>query len=125
MSYRTTATTSSSIEIQVPYPSPTSCAGLASLGGNGAPYITPNGVTYTFYCGLLPLPLSFDNRYEDGSIVDCLSDCDANPLCLAAYLINESCFYSEEIDSYEASDDPEAVLAIRNAAPEPYPDPTT
>jgi len=123
--FRTTETSSSSVEVLIPYPSPTSCAGLASLGGNGATYITPRGVTYTLYCGILPLPIFYDARQGDDNIVNCLADCDAEPLCAAAYVLYETCYYNEQPESYQASDDPEAVLAIRAVAPDPYPDPTT
>jgi hypothetical protein len=113
------ATTTTSVS---PYPSSTGCAGLASYGGNGATYTTTSGVLYTLYCGLVPLPIFYDARAGDADIVDCLSSCDIDPDCGAAYLIQQVCYYSETPTSLETGDDPETVLAVRAASPDPYPD---
>jgi len=43
-----------------------------------------------------------------------------DPDCGAAYLLNEICYYSETPESYQAADDPEAILAIRAGSPYPY-----
>jgi hypothetical protein len=119
----TTATTpdSSTGSLQ-PNPSPTSCAGVAAFGGEGATYNTNNSVAYQLYCGIVPLPIFYNARSGDASIADCLPDCDSDPDCGASYLINEICYYSETPDSYEQSDDPEVVLAIRATSPDSYPD---
>lgn len=117
----TTTTSTSSTESLQPYPSPTGCAGLAALGGDGATYTTAKGVVYTFYCGIVPLPIFYSARSGDADIANCLSTCDFDPQCGATYLINEICYYSETPESYE-SGDPEMVLAIRVSAPNPYPD---
>jgi hypothetical protein len=103
-------------------PSPTGCAGLAAYGGDGATYTTTSGILYTLYCGLVPLPIFYDARSGDADIVNCLSSCDIDPECGAAYLIQQVCYYSESPTSYETGDDPETVLAVRAASPDPYPD---
>jgi hypothetical protein len=103
-------------------PSPTGCAGLMSYGGNGATYTTTSGILYTLYCGLVPLPIFYDARSGDADIVNCLSSCDIYPECGAAYLIQQVCYYSESPTSYETGDDPDTVLAVRAASPDPYPD---
>jgi len=116
----TTTSSSSSIESLLPYPSPTGCAGLAALGGDGATYVTADGIAYQLYCGIIPLPIFYNARSGDASIVNCLSSCDLDPDCGAAYLLNEICYYSETPESYQAADDPEAILAIRAGSPYPY-----
>ena len=93
-----------------------------AFGGDGATYTTNNSVVYQLYCGIVPLPIFYDARAGDASIADCLPDCDSDPDCGASYVINEICYYSETPDSYEQSDYPEAVLALRAASPDPYPD---
>lgn len=127
---RTTTTTTStssssslasSTESFLPYPSPTGCAGLATLGGDGATYVTSSGVAYQLYCGIVPLPIFYNARSGDASIINCLSSCDLDPECGAAYLINEICYYSETPESYQAGD-PETILATRASSPDPYPD---
>jgi hypothetical protein len=102
--------------------SPTGCAGLVSYGGDGATYTTTSGILYTLYCGLVPLPIFYDARSGDADIVNCLSSCDIDPECGAAYLIQQVCYYSESPTSYETGDDPDTVLAVRAASPDPYPD---
>lgn len=62
----------------------TGCAGLVALGGNGAVYTTSSGVLYTLYCGILPLPVFYNARSGDASIVNCLSSCDIDPECGAS-----------------------------------------
>jgi len=84
--------------------------------------VTTDGVVYTLYCGIVPLPIFYVARSGDASIVNCLSSCDLDPDCAAAYLINEICYYSATPESYQTADDPETILAIRAAAPDPYPD---
>lgn len=118
----TSSTSSSSTESLLPYPSPTGCAGLAALGGDGATYVTADGIAYQLYCGIIPLPVFYNARSGDASIVNCLSSCDLDPDCGAAYLLNEICYYSETPESYQAADDPETILAIRASSPDPYPD---
>jgi len=118
----TLATPDTSTQNVQPLPSPAGCSGLAALGGDRATYVTSNGVAYQLYCGIVPLPIFYDARAGDADIVNCLSDCDLDPDCGASYLINEICYYSENPESYEQSDDPEAVLALRAASPDPYPD---
>ena len=93
-----------------------------AFGGIGATYVTNNSMPYQLYCGIVPLPIFYDARAGDSSIADCLQDCDADPDCGASYLINEICYYSETPESYEQSDDPEVVLALRATSPNPYPD---
>ena len=85
-------------------------------------YVTTSGVAYQLYCGIVPLPIFYNARSGDASIVNCLSSCDLDPDCGAAYLLNEICYYSETPQSYEAADDPETILAIRASSPDPYPD---
>lgn len=111
----------SSTESLLPYPSPTGCAGLAALGGDGATYVTTNGIAYQLYCGIVPLPIFYNARSGDASIINCLSSCDLDPECGAAYFINEICYYSETPESYQAGD-PETILAIRASSPDLYPD---
>lgn len=98
------------------------CTGLVALGGDGATHTTSSGVLYTLYCGIVPLPVFYNARSGDASIVNCLSSCDIDPECGASYLINEICYYSEAPTSYEFADDPETILALRAASPNPYPD---
>ena len=113
----TSTTSSSSTESLLPYPSPTGCAGLAALGGDGATYVTADGIAYQLYCGIVPLPIFYNASSGDTSIVNCLSSCDLDPDCGAAYLLNEICYYSETPESYQAADDPETILAIRAGSP--------
>lgn len=120
-SSRSISSLASSTESLLPYPSPTGCAGLVALGGDGATYVTTNGIAYQLYCGVVPLPIFYNARSGDTSIINCLSSCDLDPECGAAYLINEICYYSETPESYQAGD-PETILAIRASSPNPYPD---
>jgi hypothetical protein len=83
----TTTTSISNTESLQPSPSSTGCAGLVAYGGNGTTYTTTSGVLYTLYCGPVPLPISYDARSGDADIVNCLSSCDIDPDCGAAYLI--------------------------------------
>lgn len=84
--------------------------------------MTADGIAYQLYCGIVPLPIFYNARSGDASIVNCLSSCDLDPGCGAAYLLDEICYYSETPQSYEAADDPETILAIRASSPDPYPD---
>lgn len=84
--------------------------------------MTTDGVAYQLYCGIVPLPIFYSARSGDSSIVNCLSSCDLDPDCGAAYLLNEICYYSETPQSYQQADDPETILAIRASSPDPYPD---
>jgi hypothetical protein len=123
--YHRTSETSSSSSIEVALPSPTGCAGLATFGGNGAPYTTPNGIFYTLYCGISSTPTFYGIRDGDAtSILVCLADCDVDTKCGAAFLLDAKCYYSEKPTDYEVADDPEAILAVR-AAQNQYPDETT
>jgi hypothetical protein len=123
--YHRSVETSSSSSIEVALPSPTGCAGLASFGGDGATYTTPNGVVYTLYCGIASTPIFYGVREEDAtSILECLADCDVDPDCGAALLLNAICYYSEQPTDYGLTDDENAILAVR-AAQNPYPDETT
>jgi hypothetical protein len=80
---------------------------------------------YTLYCGIASVPIFYGVREQDAtSLLDCLVDCDLDPDCGAAFLLNAVCYYSEQPTSYGATDDPEAVLAVR-AAPASYPDAMT
>jgi hypothetical protein len=71
------------------------------------------------------LPIFYNAREGDASVINCLADCDVDPECAASYLVYETCYYNYQPTSYETSDDPEAVLAVRAAAPDPYPDENT
>jgi hypothetical protein len=75
---------------------------------------------YTLYCGIASLPIPYGVKEKDvTSILECLADCDADPE------FNPICYYSETPTSYGPTDDPEAVLAVRAGAPDPYLDGTT
>jgi hypothetical protein len=96
-----------------------------TLGGDGAPYTTPNGIAYTLYCGVLSRPTPYGSREENAtSVLECLADCDVDTKCEAAFLLNAKCYYSKKPTDYDIADDPEAILAVR-ATQSPYPDETT
>lgn len=81
---------------------------------------------YTLYCGIASVPIFYGVKEQDvTTITECLADCDVDPDCGAAFLVNAVCYYSEQPTSYGPTDDPEAILAVRAAAPDPYPDATT
>jgi hypothetical protein len=84
--------------------------------------MTLDRIAYQLYCGIVPLPIFYNARSGDASIVNCLSSCDLDPECGAAHLLNEICYYSETPQSYQQADDPETILAIRASSPDPYPD---
>ena len=80
---------------------------------------------YTLYCGIASTPIFYGVREEDAtSILECLADCDVDPDCGAALLLNAICYYSEQPTDYGRTDDENAILAVRTAQ-NSYPDETT